>query len=71
MGPKVGFLGAKMGQKWVETHFWPTLNPFRDFREKPLFSQLIFKGGGKRFLKMALKQSQPSIKADKEKDSTE
>ena len=25
-----------MGQKWVETHFSPTLNPFRDCRENPL-----------------------------------
>ena len=35
MGPKVGF-GV---QKWVKS---PTLNPFRDFRENPLFTQ--FKG---------------------------
>ena len=48
-----------MGQKWVETHFSPTSNPFRDFRENPLFSQ--FKGVGNCFLKRALKQSRPSI----------
>ena len=35
MGPKVGFGGAKVGEKWVKTHFSPTLNPFRDFRETP------------------------------------
>ena len=44
-------LGAQVGQKRVETHFSPTLNPFRDFRETPLFTQ--FKGGGKCFLKRA------------------
>ena len=60
MGPKVGFGVKKMGQKWVETHFSPTSNPFRDFRENPLFSQ--FKGGGNCFLKRALKQSRPSIR---------
>ena len=58
-GSKSGFLGPKMGQKWVETHFWPTSNPFRDFRENPLFSQ--FKGVGNCFLKRALKQPRPSI----------
>ena len=51
-----------MGQKWVETHFSPTSNPFRDFRENPLFSQ--FKGGGNCFLKRALKQSRPSIRVE-------
>ena len=60
MGPKVGF-GV---QKWVKSGSKPTfaltLNPFRDFRENPLFSQ--FKGGGNYFLKMALRQSRPSIK---------
>ena len=59
MGPKVGFWGAKVGAKWVDTHFSPTLNPFRDFRENPLFSQC--KGGGNCFLRMALRQSRPSI----------
>ena len=49
-----------MGEKWVKTHFSPTLNPSRDFRENPLFTQ--FKGRGNRFLKRALKQSRPSIK---------
>ena len=48
-----------MGQKWVEIHFSPTSNPFRDFRENPLSSQ--FKGGGNCFLKRALKHSRPSI----------
>ena len=48
-----------MGEKWVETHFSPTSNPFRDFRENRLFSQ--FKGVGNCFLKRALKQSRPSI----------
>ena len=43
MGPKVGFGGAKEGQKWVDTHFSPTQNPSRDFCENPLFTQL--KGG--------------------------
>ena len=37
-------LGAKMGEKWVETLFSPTLSPFQDFRENPRFGQ--FKGGG-------------------------
>ena len=50
MGPKVGFGVQKMG------HF---CHPCRDFREKPLFSQS--RGGGHCFLKMALKQSRPSI----------
>ena len=50
-----------MGEKWVETHFSPTSNPFRDFRENPLFSQ--FKGVGNCFLKRALKQSRPIITA--------
>ena len=48
-GSNSGFLGTKMAQKWVETHFSPTSNPFRDFRENPLFSQ--FKGVGKLFSK--------------------
>ena len=41
-GSKSGFWGSKMDQKGVETHFSSTLNPFRDFRGNPLFSQ--FKG---------------------------
>ena len=41
-GSKSGFLGAKVGQNWVETHFSPTFNPFPDFRKNPLFTQ--FKG---------------------------
>ena len=48
-----------MGEKWVKTHLSPTFNPFRDFRENPLFAQ--FKGGGNCFLKRALRQSRPSI----------
>ena len=48
-----------MGEKSVETHFSPTLSPFRDFGENPLFSQ--FKRGGNCFLEMALRQSRPSI----------
>ena len=59
-GSKSGFLGTKVGEKWVETHFSPTSTPFRDFRENPLFSQ--FKGGGNCFLKRALKQSRPIIR---------
>ena len=30
MGPKVGF-APKVGQKWVKTHFSPTLNTSRGF----------------------------------------
>ena len=48
-------LGAKVGQQWVETHFSPTLSPFRYFRDNPLFTQ--FKGGGNCFLKKPLRQS--------------
>ena len=45
--------------KCVKTHFSPTLNPFRDFRETPLFTQ--FKGCGNCFLRRAPRQSRPSI----------
>ena len=41
MGLKVGFWGAKMGRKWVETHFSPTLKtvfkPISGFSRKPPF----------------------------------
>ena len=54
-------------QKWVfgcksgsTPTFHPTLNPFWDFCENPLFTQ--FRGGRNCFLKRALKQSRPSIK---------
>ena len=56
---KSGFLGAKVGQLASKPTFAPTLNPFRDFHENPLFTQ--FKGGGNCFLKTALRQSRPSI----------
>ena len=56
---KSGFLGAKVGQNTSKSTFSPTLNPFWHIRENPLFSQ--FRGGGNCFLKMALKQSRPSI----------
>ena len=56
---KSGFLVAKVGSKCVKTHFSTHLNPFRDFRENPLFTQL--KGGGNSFLKRPLRQSRPSI----------
>ena len=59
MGPRVGSWGAKVGEKWIKTHFSPTLDPFRDFRENPLLGQ--FKGGGNCFLERALRQSRPSI----------
>ena len=51
--------GCKNGSKVGRNPFSPTLNPFRDFREKPLFSQ--FKGGGNCFLERAMRQSRPSI----------
>ena len=54
------FLGAKVGEKWVETHLSPTLSPFRDFRENPLFTQ--FKGVEIVFKKRAMRQSRPNIK---------
>ena len=57
---KSGFLGAKVGKNGSKPTFAPTLNPFRDFHENPLFTQ--FKGGGNCFLKAALRQSRPSIK---------
>ena len=57
---KSGFLGAKVGKNGPKPTFAPTLNPFRDFPENPLFTQ--FKGGGNCFLKTALRQSRPSIK---------
>ena len=61
-GSKVGF----WAQKWVKNGwkptFAPTLNPFRDFHENPLFTQL--KGAGNCFLKTALRQSRPSISID-------
>ena len=61
MGPKVGF-GV---QKWVKSGSKPTFHPlqthFGIFAKTPLFSQ--FKGGGSCFLKRALKQSRPSIRA--------
>ena len=44
-GSKSGLLGAKMGEKWVETHFTSILG----FRKNPFFSQL--KGGWKLFSK--------------------
>ena len=55
---KSGFLGAKVGKKGPKPTFAPTLNPFRDFHENPLFTH--FKGGGNCFLKTALRQSRPS-----------
>ena len=45
MGPKVGqkwVFGCKSGSKCVKTHLSPTLNPFRQIHENPLFTQ--FKG---------------------------
>ena len=39
-----GFLGAKVGKNGSKPTFAPTLNPFRDFHENPLFTH--FKGGG-------------------------
>ena len=50
-GSKSGLLGSKVGEKWVETYFPPTLSPVQDFREDPLFTQ--FKGGGKLFSRKA------------------
>ena len=44
-----GFLGAKVGQNASKPTFAPTLNPFRDIHENPLFTQ--FKGGGNCFPK--------------------
>ena len=58
-GSKSGFLGTKMGQKWVETHFWPIFVPISGFSRKPIFSASL--RGGNCFLKRALKQSRPSL----------
>ena len=56
---KSGFWGAKVGQNAPKPTFSPTLNPFRQIHENPLFTQ--FKGGGNCFPKRALRQSRPSI----------
>ena len=37
MGSKVGF-GLQKCEKWIEAHFSPTLNPFRDCHENLLFT---------------------------------
>ena len=37
MGPKVGFWGAKVGQKWVKTHFCTHFKHISDLDENPTF----------------------------------
>ena len=49
----MGFEVQKWVQMWVKNDFCPTLNPFRDFRENPLFTQ--FKGVKIVFFKKALR----------------